>query len=416
MIKKIIISACLLFSIVIFAQEGTSSPYSIYGIGDVRFKGTADIQSMAGIAVEQDSIHINLGNPASFSNLKLTTFATGFTYATKKLKEGTETASTRRTTLDYLAVGLPIGKLGVGFGLIPYSSVGYKIENFSTDSDPYNRRFSGSGGMNKAFVGFGYKIAPSLSIGADANYNFGKIETSSIEIINGVSSGTRELNEANLSGVNFNIGAMYQAKINKKLNFFSSVNYTIESDLTSKNTRNIATVLYNSDFEVSSVDLLDEQSGERVLRLPSKLSVGAGIGESRKWLLGGQVVMGSIGDLNNSYNTTSNVSYEKSIKYSLGGYYIPSYNSFTSYAKRIVLRAGLQFEQTGLVVDSESINDMGVTFGLGFPIQGTFSNINLGFDLGKRGTTNSGLVQENYMNFRVGFSFNDKWFEKRKFN
>jgi hypothetical protein len=32
---------------------------------------------MAGIAVEQDSIHINLQNPASFANLKMTTFALG---------------------------------------------------------------------------------------------------------------------------------------------------------------------------------------------------------------------------------------------------------------------------------------------------------------------------------------------------
>jgi hypothetical protein len=48
----------LLLSLVSFAQEGTS-PYSYYGIGDVRFKGTVENRSMAGIAVEQDSIHIN---------------------------------------------------------------------------------------------------------------------------------------------------------------------------------------------------------------------------------------------------------------------------------------------------------------------------------------------------------------------
>ncbi len=40
MIKKIIISACLLISFVSFAQQGTASPYSFYGIGDARFKGT----------------------------------------------------------------------------------------------------------------------------------------------------------------------------------------------------------------------------------------------------------------------------------------------------------------------------------------------------------------------------------------
>ncbi len=415
MIKKIIISACFLFSIVVVAQEGTSSPYSFYGIGDIRFKGAIENQSMGGVAIEQDSIHINLENPASFSNLKLTTFTTGFTYATKKLKEGDQTANTRTTSLDYLAVGLPLGKLGIGFGLIPYSSVGYKIELLSTDTDPYNRRYTGTGGVNKVFLGLGYKLAPGLSLGADAQYNFGRIETSSIEIIDGVASGTRELNEANLSGVNFNFGAMYQAKINKKLSFLSSINYTLESNLTSQNNRNIATVLYNTDFEVSSVDLLDEQKEERTLKLPSKLTIGAGVGESKKWLLGGQLTMGDVGDLENSYNARTNVSYEKSIKYSIGGYYIPNYNSFSSYAKRMVFRAGLKYEQTGLVVNSESINDTGLSLGLGFPITGTFSNINLGFDLGKRGTTSSGLVQENYVNFRIGFSFNDRWFEKRKF-
>jgi hypothetical protein len=72
MIKKIIVSACLLLSLVSFAQEGTASPYSYYGIGDVRFKGTVENRSM-GVAVEQDSIHINLQNPASFANLKMTT-------------------------------------------------------------------------------------------------------------------------------------------------------------------------------------------------------------------------------------------------------------------------------------------------------------------------------------------------------
>ena len=415
MIKKIIISACFLFSIVVVAQEGTSSPYSFYGIGDIRFKGAIENQSMGGVAIEQDSIHINLENPASFSNLKLTTFTTGFTYATKKLKEGDQTANTRTTSLDYLAVGLPLGKLGIGFGLIPYSSVGYKIELLSTDTDPYNRRYTGTGGVNKVFLGLGYKLAPGLSLGADAQYNFGRIETSSIEIIDGVASGTRELNEANLSGVNFNFGAMYQTKINKKLSFLSSINYSLESNLTSQNNRNIATVLYNTDFEVSSVDLLDEQKEERTLKLPSKLTIGAGIGESKKWLLGGQLTMGDVGDLENSYNARTNVSYEKSIKYSIGGYYIPNYNSFSSYAKRMVFRAGLKYEQTGLVVNSESINDAGLSLGLGFPITGTFSNINLGFDLGKRGTTSSGLVQENYVNFRIGFSFNDRWFEKRKF-
>jgi hypothetical protein len=414
MIKKIIISACLLLSLVSFAQEGTASPYSFYGIGDVRFKGTAESRSMAGIAVEQDSIHMNLENPASFANLKLSTFTIGGSHISNNLKSSSKSENARRTTLDYLAIGLPLGKFGVGFGMIPYSSVGYKIE--SQDASMVSSRYNGTGGMNKVFLGVGYKITPNFNIGADVNYNFGKIDANSLRFGSTVPVGTAEKNRADLAGVNFNIGTMYQTKIGKKLNFFSSANYTLESTLVSKNTRNVSTVLFDSNSNLVVVDNLGEQSSSLDLKLPSKLSVAAGIGESKKWLVGAQVVSGSKGNLVNGYNAMSNVSYESSMKYSIGGYFIPNYNSFSNYAKRIVYRAGLKYDKTGLVVNSESINDMGVNLGVGLPITGSFSNVNIGFELGKRGTTSSNLVQENYATISVGFSLNERWFEKRKFN
>ncbi|MFV8373376.1 hypothetical protein [Flavobacterium sp. LB2P74] len=416
MIKKIIISACLLLSLVSFAQEGTSSPYSFYGIGDVRFKGTLENRSMAGVVVEQDSIHMNLQNPASYANLKWTTFTLGGTYGTTTLKNNTESANARRTTLDYLAVGLPLGKFGLGFGLIPYSSVGYKIESISESATENNKRFNGTGGLNKAFLGVGYKIAPNFSVGADVNYNFGKIETNSLEFITGVPIGTRELNSADLSGVNFNLGMMYQTKISKKISVFSSLTYSLESSLTSKNTRNISTVIYNSNYDLAVVDALDEMKTQARMTMPSKISLSGGIGEARKWLVGGKISYGKTSGQANDYNDAANVGYGKYGNVSLGGYYVPNYNSFTSYTKRIVYRAGVKYEKTGLVINSESINDMGLTFGLGLPITGSFSNVNFGFEIGKKGTTKANLVQENYANLSVSFSLNDQWFVKRKFN
>ena len=415
MIKKSIIAVCLLLSVVSFAQQGTSSPYSYYGIGDVRYKGTAEIRSMAGIAVEQDSIHLNMDNPASYANLKLTTFAVGGSYLTTKMKSSTVSENATRTTIDYLAVGLPMGKLGVGFGLIPYSSVGYQIESLNSADGGINSRYDGSGGLNKAFLGAAYKISPKFSFGADVHYNFGKIETSGLVFVTDVPVGTRQLNTAILSGVDYSIGAMFQTKINKKLSFFSSLSYKMESDLTSNNTSSVSAVNYNSNFNFTTVDADDQVSDKKILRLPSKLSVGAGIGESRKWMIGAQAVLGSVGDVVNTYNQSNDVRYEKSMKYSLGGYFVPNYNSFSNYAKRIVYRAGLKYDKTGMMVKSESINDIGFTLGLGLPITGSFSNVNFGFEMGKRGTTSAGLIQENYANISVGLSLNDRWFEKRKF-
>jgi hypothetical protein len=89
---------------------------------------------------------------------------------------------------------------------------------------------------------------------------------------------------ANLSGVNF-VGAMYKAKLNSKLNVYSSLNYAFREHLTSQNTRNIATVAYNLGFDLAVVDVVGEQSVN--LKFPGKLTVSAGIGESRKWLMVG---------------------------------------------------------------------------------------------------------------------------------
>ena len=408
MIKKFIISACLLISFVSFAQQGTSSPYSFYGIGESRFKGTLENRSMGGVAVEQDSIHLNIENPASYASLGQTTFTVGGTFGTNNIKSSSESSKAQRSTFDYLALGIPMGKFGAGFGLVPLSSVGYKISDLNPTQGGINSQLEGKGGVNKVFLGLGYKITPKWNIGADIQYNFGKISTTTIEAVTGVQSATRETNASELSGVNFNIGTMYQTKIDKKLNLYTSLNYTFGSTLRSNSTRVIEV---DGDPDAISGDPV-----ENTLKLPNKITFGAGVGEARKWLVGTTIAFQGDGKLDNYYNTTDNVRYEKYSKYAIGGYYVPNYTSFSSYFSRITYRAGLKFEKSGLIVNDQSINDVGMTLGAGFPITGTFSNVNFGIEVGKKGTKTAGLVQENYVNFSLSFSFNDKWFVKSKFN
>jgi hypothetical protein len=408
MIKKIIISACLLISFVSFAQQGTSSPYSFYGIGEARFKGTLENRSMGGVAVEQDSIHLNIDNPSSYASLGQTTFTVGGTFGGNTIKSDTESSKAQRSTFDYLAVGIPMGKFGAGFGLIPLSSVGYKISDINSGAGAVNSQLEGKGGVNRVFFGLGYKINKKWNIGADVQYNFGKISTTTIEGISDVQGATRETSSSELSGTSFNIGTMYQTKIDKKLNLYTSLSYAFSSNLRSNSTRII---------EVDGdPDPYDYPASSTTLKLPSKITFGAGIGEARKWLVGTTLAFQGNGQLANYYNTSDNVRYEKYAKYAVGGYYVPNYSSFSSYFSRITYRAGLKFEKTGLIVNDQSINDVGMTLGAGFPITGTFSNVNFGIEFGKKGTTSAGLVQENYLNFSLSFSFNDKWFVKSKFN
>ncbi|MBR9847649.1 MAG: hypothetical protein GYB35_16810, partial [Algicola sp.] len=73
MIKKLVIVLVAFFALQMNAQEGTASPYSFYGIGSLKFKGTVENRSMGGLSIYTDSIHVNLRNPAAYvgPNLKV---------------------------------------------------------------------------------------------------------------------------------------------------------------------------------------------------------------------------------------------------------------------------------------------------------------------------------------------------------
>ena len=86
MIKKCIICVALLFSVIAFSQQNTYSPYSYYRLGEVKFRGTQYTRAMGGLTIQGDSISLNLLNPASYSHLKLTSFAVGGTTTFTNLK------------------------------------------------------------------------------------------------------------------------------------------------------------------------------------------------------------------------------------------------------------------------------------------------------------------------------------------
>lgn len=418
MIKKRIVPIFLFFTLISFAQQGTSSPYSFYGIGDVKFKGTAENRAMGGLTIYSDSIHLNFQNPASYSNLKLTTFSLGGTYLTTDLETNSQSEKARRTAIDYLAVGLPFGKFGVGFGLMPYSSVGYNIQSntVATATNPQEiKQYSGTGGINKVFFGVGYALTKKLSIGIDYSYNFGKIQTYSFRFIEGLQYGSREKNLSDITGGLLNAGLTFNTPINKKLNGFASLTYSPDSKLSSSNFRNIATIQYSSTGAEILVQPSDIDVANTTITLPSKLAVGFGIGQNKKWMLGTEITFQKSSNMGNRFNDINNVNYENATRYSFGGFYIPNYNSFSKYYEKIIYRAGIRYENTGLIINNTSIKDYGVTAGVGFPLIGVFSNVNIGVEYGQRGTTSANLVQENYTNITIGFSLNDKWFQKRRF-
>jgi hypothetical protein len=417
MIKKIVLIVTILLANFGFAQENTASPYSFYGIGSTRFKGANDVVAMGGISVYADSTHVNLLNPATYSNQLLTTFQIGATSSFYRLNAGTQSEKAQKTTFDYLVLGFPVSKkLGVSFGLLPQSAVGYRVVNDNLADDNTIRRYLGKGGVNKVYVGSGYKLTSKISIGLDLQYLFGSINTETQIFQNFVQYGTREINDSSMSGVAINTGLTYNTKLNSKLNFMSSLVYSPEAKLNSNNVRNVDLISFSTDGNgIPASPSVEVNVEDTKLYVPSKLAFGAGVG-NRRWFVGGDVTFTGTGNQTNRFDSYANVSYENATKVAFGGFFIPKFDSYNNYFERIIYRGGFKFENTGLVINNTAIKDRSMTLGFGLPISGTFSSLNLGVEYGQRGTVLKGLVREEYFSVNLGLIFNDKWFRKTLYN
>ncbi|MGB5821411.1 MAG: hypothetical protein WBG90_18140 [Saonia sp.] len=421
MVKRFVIAIICCIACGMHAQDGTVSPYSFFGIGELRSTTSVENQMMGGLSMYADSIHINLRNPAAYGKLKLTTYSIGVSHREIRLKSFTEQQNTSVTNLDYLSIGFPLGKgFGMGFGLMPLSSVGYNVltETVDQNQDSVRSVFAGEGGLNRVYLSIGYELSKNLRLGATTNLNFGTLENRIIQTVDNVQFGTSDRRESRVNGLDFNFAANYTPTVKDKYTLYTSVTVNTQANLTSKNTQQIGSFLVDTGLDVEVIDVnLDAQNLRNTeLKIPTTTTFGLGFGEDKKWFLGGEYSFQGLSSFTNDFISIDNLTYEDASSFAFGGYFIPDYSTFSGYFKRITYRAGVRYEQTGMMINDKEINNFGITFGLGLPLGGSFSNINLGFELGRRGTTAADLIEESYFNVNIGLSLNDRWFQKRKIN
>lgn len=412
MIKRLFTFISLIMVGVTYGQDMTSSPYSYYGIGLPSFYGTADTRAMGGLSIYADNILYNLENPASLGALRLTNLAVGANHQANTLKENDLKESSSSTSFDYLTVAIPTGKLNFGFGIVPYSTVGYKLINQTEETVS---RFEGNGGLSKVLLAFGYEFNKNLRIGIEGNYHFGKVRNENLLFMDQVQYGTREKNRSDLGGFSYKFGLQYDGKIRENLLLSLSASYAPKTKLTSENQRQIATISLSSGGTEILINEREIDLQDTDFKLPSDLRMGAGIGWPQKWFVGAEYQQTGKAAYSNTSFAIDRIDYKSSNTYRVGGFYVMDPNDL-DYLKRIAFRAGLRYQEAGFSINKEDINEFGISFGLGLPAGNYLSNVNLGIEYGERGTTASGLVKENFVNIFVGISLNDQWFKKRKFN
>lgn len=419
-----------------------NSPLSRFGLGNPVDQFYAAQAGLGGLeSTYQDGFHLNIQNPASLASLQSTSFEVGGFGRSASLADRNTTVNTWQGNMRYIALGFPlrnpislnlarqqnIWNGGMAFSLTPTSNVGYDLQVLDDDPEfgETSNTLKGTGGGYRFSwsTAFRYKY---LSAGLNVNYNFGKITNSRIVTFNDIEEALASefVEDVAIKGFSLGYGLQYaynfkdvdkngERRPNGKriiIGLNGNLGNEIDTD---------ASVLFrrfspNNQLAVRDT-LRSETSQSGTLTLPSSYSVGIAYEKTNKLYVGVE------------YGSRSNSDYQNSAspellldanRIAFGIQYIPNANSYNKFIQRIRYRAGLRLEEDGRFVDGVQARRNAVTIGVGLPFRlprQQISFVDLALEFGKFGVPN--ILDENYVQFTVGFSLNDNsWFFKRKLN
>ena len=419
--KYLLLFCALAWAGTSWSQQSTVSPYSFFGFGQQQRVSTAENEAMGGITLYGDSIHGALNNPASLGKLKLTVYSLGLSRTQSDLASDLGSQSGSSTRLSYLGIAFPITpKASFGFGVVPYAAMDYNLFSESEDSEGVTSKnlFQGTGDWSRMYFSGGWNLNKYLSVGASMNAHFGYVEKQRIQSLDALILGTFERKFSRIRGIGWTLAANAELPLSSSLTLFGTAQLQTEASLTSENTLELGSIVMSSNqkVEVEEVDLSGSGMVETDLVLPTVTRLGIGLGNDMSWLLSAEYEMQDMGALQSEFLTQSQVQYTQASTWRIGGYWVPSFDTFAKYRQRVTYRFGGYLTETGMIVQNQPIEESGITFGVGLPLSGTFSNLNLNVGAGKRGTTQGGLIEEQFVKFSLGLSLNDRWFVKRKIN
>lgn len=84
------------------------------------------------------------------------------------------------------------------------------------------------------------------------------------------------------------------------------------------------------------------------------------------------------------------------------------------YWQRAQYRAGLYYNNDYVKVQGNGIREIGASLGIGLPVPGYRTVLNLAFDYKKRQAHPNPLIKEQYFGITLGINFNEVWFQKRR--
>ena len=406
--------------------SGTNSTYSRFGLGLPVEQSNGFNKSMGGAGVGiRIGNRVNTTNPASYSAIDSLSLIldVGMRASFGQMKQNSTSVAVKNASLDYVHAGMHIAKrLGLAMGFMPYTSIGYTFSSpetpvtndvNTTQAITTSSSYSGSGGLNQAYLGLGWKVYRNLSIGANASFLWGQYEHNVVPLfLEGGSSSSyynsvAKTSHASLKTYKLDFGIQYPIRLTRQdwlnLGTTAGLGHKIAQD---------ATFVVGGDTTAVASSPFD---------LPYTFAFGAAWQHKNTLLVAADVrhelwskchVPAEEGS---SYVPTTGF-YKDMTKVAIGAQWTP--NPFGKYWERIQYRAGMNYTTPYLKVNGQNGPcEVRLGIGAGLPITNKINNrsvVNVGLQWMRRSASGTGMVKEDYLLINLGVTFNERWFMQYK--
>ena len=363
---------------------------------------------------------INYSNPASYTAFDTTSFVfeTGVNSNIVQLNSKSLSQKSSYTSLAYIMLGFPVAKWwGASVGLLPYSSVGYKISDEETIVNIGRQEclYEGSGGLNQFYLGNAFKINKNLSVGFNTAFLFGSLDKTNTVTFPDSSNylAVRLFNSTKINDFLFTYGLQYQKSLKNDVKLRFGLVYNASANFSARQDSLAYRFFLASNGQESNRDtIVNSDDTKGVVALPHGLGGGFTIGITDRWLAGMDYqsqnwekfsAFGEKDSLKNSWTA------------SVGAEFTPKNTAVSGYWKKVHYRLGARYNKTYLQLKNNQLEEIAVSFGFGLPLKRSKTSVNLGFELGQRGTTQDNLIKENFGRILFSLSVYERWFIKRRF-
>lgn len=406
-----------------WAQGGTNSPYSQFGIGALSDQSQSMSRGMNGVGYGlRQGNNVNTLNPASYSGVDSLTmlFDMGVSGQFTHYEEGKLKRNASLASFEYVVGSFRAWKnVGVSFGLLPYSSVGYEYSTSSRDQNlgQLTESFTGSGGLHEVFLGFGWRLMKPLSIGVNAGYLWGSIDRSVLPDADATANSLRKNYSTSVSNYKLDIGAQWVQPIGRfdrlTLGAVVGLGHNLKND---------------AEMTIVSTNQLSNSSDTTALKLtdayelPMSFGVGAAYQHAGKLTLAADFTLDKWGDVKfptftgNEYKLQSGLLKDR-MKINVGLDWLPNPSQMGGrFLEHVHYRLGAGYATPYYYINGkEGPKELSFSAGFGIPIVNMHNNrsvLNISGQWVRSSATD--FLTENYFRINIGVTFNERWFMKWK--